>query len=75
MKQNPAEFLCERVPEAIARDYGGYLTEAQMRTPWTYIGSWNGEISGVLIAHDGEHPGYRVMLVDRPGYVPEESPA
>lgn len=56
--QNPAERLCEHV----MRIFGARLTATQIRTPWTYIGSPSGEITGVVIPEDGERPGYRVML-------------
>jgi hypothetical protein len=46
------------------RLYGRRLTPKQIRDPWTYIGTPNGEISGVVIASDGDRPGFRVMLVD-----------
>lgn len=56
--QNPAERLCDHV----MRTFGARLTPKQIRTPWTYIGSPGGEITGVVIPEDGEKPGYRVML-------------
>lgn len=60
MNQNPAEKLCAFV----MREYGRRLTANQLRGPWTTIGTWNGEISGVVIAADGAKPGLRVMLAD-----------
>jgi hypothetical protein len=60
MMQNPAEKLCAYV----MREYGRRLTPKQIREPWRYIGTWGGEISGVLIAADGDRTGYRVMLTD-----------
>lgn len=60
MKQNPAERLCD----FIICEYGRRLTVKQLRGPWTYIGTENGEISGVVIAADGASTGYRVMLAD-----------
>jgi hypothetical protein len=60
MTQNPAEKLCAFV----IREYGRRLTPKQIRDPWTYIGTYNGEISGVVIAAGGDRPGYRVMLTD-----------
>lgn len=60
MKQNPAELLCSHV----MRLYGRRLTPKQMREPWTYIGTHNGEISGVVVAPDGASTGLRVMLID-----------
>jgi hypothetical protein len=60
MTQNPAEKLCAFV----IREYGRRLTPTQLRWPWTYIGTYNGEISGVVIDADGTSSGYRVMLAD-----------
>lgn len=60
MNQNPAEKLCAFV----MREYGKRLTAKQLRGPWTAIGTRSGEISGVVVAADGEKPGYRVMLAD-----------
>lgn len=60
MKQNPAEILCAYV----VKHYGRRLTPKQLRGPWTYIGSYGGELSGVVIEADGEHTGYRIMLTD-----------
>jgi hypothetical protein len=60
MNQNPAEKLCAFV----MREYGRRLTPKQIRDPWTYIGTYNGEISGVVSPADGASSGYRVMLVD-----------
>lgn len=69
-EQNPAEKLCEFV----TREYGRRLTPRQLRGPWTYIGTYNGEISGVVIAPDGESPGRRVMLIDLglPAFPPDQ---
>jgi hypothetical protein len=60
VRQNPAEKLCAFV----IRTYGLGLTPVQLRGPWTYIGTENGEISGVVIDPDSPRPGYRVMLAD-----------
>ena len=60
MNQNPAEKLCAFV----MREYGKRLTPKQLRGPWTTIGTYNGEISGVVIPADGTRTGYRVMLAD-----------
>lgn len=59
-EQNPAELLSDHV----MRLYGRSLTPKQIRGPWTYIGTRNGEISGVVIVADGDSPGRRVMLID-----------
>jgi hypothetical protein len=60
MIRNPAEILCGFV----MRQYGRRLTDRQLRWPWTYIGTVNGEISGVVIPSDGSATGFRVMLTD-----------
>lgn len=69
--KNPAELLCDYV----MRGYGRRLTAKQLRGPWTYIGTKNGEISGVVIDADGDSAGHRVMLVDLglPEFPPPES--
>ena len=56
----PGDRLCEY----IMRSFGVRLTQRQITMPWTYIGSPEGEISGVVIDADGASPGYRVMLAD-----------
>lgn len=48
----------------VMREYGNRLTTKQLRGPWTYIGTYSGEISGVVIPADGTRTGYRVMLAD-----------
>jgi hypothetical protein len=63
MRQNPAERLCQFV----MREYGRRLTAKQLRGPWHHVGSYNGEISGVVIPADGEAPAFRVMLVEVEG--------
>jgi hypothetical protein len=56
----PADRLCLYV----MRTFGSTLTPKQIREPWTYIGSQNGEIGGVVIPADEDKPSYRVMLAD-----------
>lgn len=57
---NPAEKLCAQV----MRSYGRRLSRKQIREPWTYLAKPDGEITGVVIAADGDHPGYRLMVDD-----------
>lgn len=68
----------ERLCAYVARSYGDMLTPKQLAMPWTYIGkrftAQDGggkttedhgfEITGVVIAADGDSQGYRVMVVD-----------
>jgi hypothetical protein len=63
MRQNPAERLCQFV----MREYGRRLTPKQLRGPWHHVGSYKGEISGVVVPADGESPSFRVMLVEIEG--------
>lgn len=55
-----ADKLCAYV----MRTRGHRLTARQIRTPWHYLGTMEGEITGVVIDADGEHPGFRVTVAD-----------
>lgn len=66
MTKAPAARLCEFV----LREYGRRLTPNQLRGPWTNVGSDKGETLGVIVPADGDHPGFRVMLVDFEGRAP-----
>jgi hypothetical protein len=52
--------LCARV----IRLYGRRLTDWQLRTPWTYVGSDTNVITGVIVPPDEDKPGFRVIAAD-----------
>jgi hypothetical protein len=68
--------LLEKFSAWIVRNYR--LTPTQLRGPWTYLGRESDapdhtgkiverhavEITGVIIAADGDSPGHRIMVVD-----------
>lgn len=74
---NKVQTVQERLCAYVARNYWDMLTPAQQRGPWTYIGTtsagkapegmredWGVEITGVVIAADGDSTGYRVKVED-----------
>jgi hypothetical protein len=61
--QSPS--IAEQLAEFVSKSYS--LTPAQLRGPWTYLyGSTGGQVvvTGVVIAADGDRPGYRVSVDD-----------
>lgn len=60
-----APSVAEQLAAFVSRSYA--LTPAQLRGPWTFLyGSTGGQliVTGVVIASDGDHPGYRVSVDD-----------
>lgn len=60
---NPAE----RLVQFVMREYGSRLTPTQIRETWHYVHLRSGEITGVIVPADGEHPEIRVTLHDADG--------
>jgi hypothetical protein len=60
-----APSMAEQLAEFVSKSYS--LTPAQLRGPWTFLYGHTGGllvISGVVVAADGDHPGYRVSVED-----------
>lgn len=59
-KPSPADLLCKW----IMRHNSARLTDKQIRLPWDWFGTPNGEIAGVNIPADGDHQGFRFTITD-----------
>jgi hypothetical protein len=60
-----APSVAEQLAEFVSKSYS--LTPAQLRGPWTFLyGSTGGQliVTGVVVAADGDQPGYRVSIDD-----------
>lgn len=56
--------MADRLCHFAMRQLGASLTPTQIREPWTYLGSPNEGITGVVIPADGDAPSHRVMVAD-----------
>ena len=52
----------EEICNYVLRHYGERLTARQVRSPWTYLSTAAGNVSGVVIPADGEATGLRVLV-------------
>lgn len=60
-----APSVAEQLAAFVSRSYS--LTPTQLRGPWTFLyGTVGGQLvtTGVVVAADGDHPGYRVTVED-----------
>ena len=65
LPRSNAPSIAEQLAEFAARTYS--LTPTQLRGPWTYLyraAAGQLVVTGLVIAADGDHPGYRVSVED-----------